>query len=46
MDVVARYNLLLRALSGDEGAAPSRMRAVVAVDGAPCRWARRPPMSP
>jgi IS605 OrfB family transposase len=34
-DVVACYNLLLRALGGDGGAAPSRMRAFVAVDGGP-----------
>ena len=34
-DVVACYNLLLRALSGDGGSAPSRVRAFVAVDGGP-----------
>jgi len=34
-DVVACYNLLLRALGGDGGYAPSRMRAFVAVDGGP-----------
>jgi len=34
-DVVACYNLLLRALGGDGGHAPSRMRAFVAVDGGP-----------
>jgi IS605 OrfB family transposase len=34
-DVVACYNLLLRALSGDGGHAPSRLRAFVAVDGGP-----------
>ena len=34
-DVVACYNLLLRALSGDGGHAPSRMRALVTVDGGP-----------
>jgi len=34
-DVVACYNLLLRALGGDGGPAPSRMRALVAVDGGP-----------
>jgi IS605 OrfB family transposase len=34
-DVIACYNLLLRALSGDGGAAPSRMRALIPVDGGP-----------
>ena len=34
-DVVACYNLLLRALGGDGGHAPSRLRVVVAVDGGP-----------
>ncbi|MFP3321268.1 MAG: transposase [Acidilobus sp.] len=34
-DAVACYNLLLRALGGDGGSAPSRMRAFVAVDGGP-----------
>ena len=34
-DVVACYNLLLRALGGDGGAAPSRQRALVPVDGGP-----------
>ncbi len=34
-DVVACYNLLLRALGGDGGSAPSRMRALVPVDGGP-----------
>ncbi len=34
-DVVACYNLLLRALGGDGGNAPSRVRAFVAVDGGP-----------
>jgi len=34
-DVVACYNLLLRALGGDGGHAPSRVRAFVAVDGGP-----------
>jgi IS605 OrfB family transposase len=34
-DVVACYNLLLRALGGDGGSAPSRVRAFVAVDGGP-----------
>jgi len=34
-DVVACYNLLLRALGGDGGSAPSRTRAFVAVDGGP-----------
>jgi IS605 OrfB family transposase len=34
-DVVACYNLLLRALGGDGGDAPSRLRAFVAVDGGP-----------
>jgi len=34
-DVVACYNLLLRALGGDGGHAPSRLRALVAVDGGP-----------
>jgi len=34
-DVVACYNLLLRALGGDGGYAPSRLRAFVAVDGGP-----------
>jgi IS605 OrfB family transposase len=34
-DVVACYNLLLRALGGDGGAAPSRTRAFVTVDGGP-----------
>jgi len=33
--VVACYNLLLRALGGDGGSAPSRVRALVAVDGGP-----------
>jgi len=32
-DVAACYNLLLRALGGDGGNAPSRVRAFVAVDG-------------
>jgi len=34
-DVVACYNLLLRALGGDGGSAPSRLRAFVTVDGGP-----------
>jgi len=34
-DVVACYNLLLRALGGDGGAAPSRVRALTPVDGGP-----------
>jgi IS605 OrfB family transposase len=34
-DVVACYNLLLRALGGDGGDAPSRMRALATVDGGP-----------
>jgi IS605 OrfB family transposase len=34
-DVVACYNLLLRALGGDGGDAPSRVRAFVTVDGGP-----------
>jgi len=34
-DVAACYNLLLRALGGDGGSAPSHMRAFVAVDGGP-----------
>jgi len=34
-DAVACYNLLLRALGGDGGSAPSRVRAFVAVDGGP-----------
>jgi len=34
-DVVACYNLLLRALGGDGGDAPSRMRALTPVDGGP-----------
>jgi IS605 OrfB family transposase len=34
-DVAACYNLLLRALGGDGGNAPSRLRAFVAVDGGP-----------
>jgi len=34
-DVVACYNLLLRALGGDGGHAPSRLRALVPVDGGP-----------
>jgi len=34
-DVVACYNLLLRALGGDGGAAPSRLRALTPVDGGP-----------
>ena len=34
-DVVACYNLLLRALGGDGGPAPSRQRALVTVDGGP-----------
>jgi len=34
-DVVACYNLLLRALGGDGGAAPSRLRALAPVDGGP-----------
>jgi IS605 OrfB family transposase len=34
-DVVACYNLLLRALGGDGGSAPSRVRALIPVDGGP-----------
>jgi IS605 OrfB family transposase len=34
-DVVACYNLLLRALGGDGGHAPSRLRALIPVDGGP-----------
>ncbi len=34
-DVVACYNLLLRALGGDGGSAPSRLRALTPVDGGP-----------
>jgi len=34
-DVAACYNLLLRALGGDGGHAPSRLRALVTVDGGP-----------
>ncbi|ESQ23885.1 MAG: transposase [uncultured Acidilobus sp. JCHS] len=34
-DVVACYNLLLRALGGDGGCAPSRVRATIPVDGGP-----------
>jgi IS605 OrfB family transposase len=34
-DVVACYNLLLRALGGDGGSAPSRLRALIPVDGGP-----------
>jgi IS605 OrfB family transposase len=34
-DVVACYNLLLRALGGDGGDAPNRVRALVPVDGGP-----------
>jgi IS605 OrfB family transposase len=34
-DVVACYNLLLRALGGDGGDAPSRVRAIAPVDGGP-----------
>jgi len=34
-DVVACYNLLLRALGGDGGAAPSRLRALTPIDGGP-----------
>jgi len=34
-DVVACYNLLLRALGGDGGHAPSRQRALAPVDGGP-----------
>ena len=34
-DVVACYNLLLRALGGDGGNAPSRLRALTPVDGGP-----------
>jgi len=34
-DVVACYNLLLRALGGDGGSAPSRLRAAIPVDGGP-----------
>jgi len=34
-DVVACYNLLLRALGGDGGYAPSRVRATIPVDGGP-----------
>ena len=34
-DVVACYNLLLRALGGDGGHAPSRQRALIPVDGGP-----------
>jgi len=34
-NVVACYNLLLRALGGDGGAAPSRLRALATVDRGP-----------
>jgi len=34
-DAVACYNLLLRALGGDGGSAPSRQRALIPVDGGP-----------
>jgi len=34
-DVVGCYNLLLRALGGDGGHAPSRVRATIPVDGGP-----------
>ena len=34
-DVAACYNLLLRALGGDGGSAPSRLRALIPVDGGP-----------
>jgi len=34
-DVAACYNLLLRALGGDGGPAPSRQRALIPVDGGP-----------
>jgi len=34
-DVVACYNLLLRALGGDGGGAPSRVRALTPIDGGP-----------
>jgi transposase, IS605 OrfB family, central region len=34
-DVAACYNLLLRALGGDGGCAPSRVRATIPVDGGP-----------
>jgi IS605 OrfB family transposase len=34
-DVAACYNLLLRALGGDGGHAPSRLRALITVDGGP-----------
>jgi transposase len=34
-DAVACYNLLLRALGGDGGSAPSRVRALISVDGGP-----------
>ncbi|MFP3321304.1 MAG: transposase [Acidilobus sp.] len=34
-DVVACYNLLLRALGGDGGSAPSSLRALTPVDGGP-----------
>jgi transposase len=34
-DAVACYNLLLRALGGDGGHAPSRVRALISVDGGP-----------
>jgi len=34
-DAVACYNLLLRALGGDGGGAPSRVRATIPVDGGP-----------
>ena len=34
-DVVGCYNLLLRALGGDGGHAPSRQRALIPVDGGP-----------
>jgi len=34
-DAVACYNLLLRALGGDGGHAPSRVRATIPVDGGP-----------
>ncbi|MFP3312836.1 MAG: transposase [Acidilobus sp.] len=34
-DAVACYNLLLRALGGDGGSAPSSLRALISVDGGP-----------
>jgi transposase len=45
-DAAACYNLLSRGLGGDGGDALSRHGPSISVYGGPCRWARRPPISP